>query len=814
MQGPQSQSHPHLNKMIISPPFLPTRGPTQSVAAWLDTAMAPSPSRLADTRAAEGSFPLSHGLAWHNGMHLQAPTGEGGASLPVRAIADGRVIFVHAPTTPVSLDVQHAQNYNPFPRGVTTAAWSDNGCVILEHSTEIGSDATPTAITFYSLYMHLSELGRIVPAGQTTRRALQTGDYIWRKDEIGSPGQIYGAEGQIHFEICCNKDNLEQLIGRVPTWVERVVAPAVPPEPTADGRTDSIFGSLYFYLPSTTPTHIGTTAPSPPLRRGLETPGTKLESALWVKLTYERGTCTSETFDLYGTSLRRLDPEPTFEYDLYEKARSLHEALPPAKRNQSSASGWFELLRFGRNIGRGATVTDKDPLPEDAAHWRRVAGADGRAVWADLNAPGSFKFSDADFLAIAGWTFVDDDAKPTDQRCDSAHLKELIADPDHSVVDRLSPEVLALRLGTSEVRERLRRAVCKFPSEWNRATASTGYAFAEDVMSVTEDDTAWPRFQAHLRAMTFEGLPTDFLLADRRLHPREFIEHLRNCLWLSERELKQLLPTYAMRKHNGVYLWEGIVLEASRQGVIRDHREPLNRALRKWSIDTRIRMVTFFGNSVQETQWWAKLAEGSGSTLWYAPWYGRGFMQLTNPENYIFYWRYRGRVVAEPLKVALAAAYTHVASLPGPQRSNAGLQDVHFPALTTDMKMWREQVASNHAPKTAEDFLAPSDSAGYYWARNAMAAEADPPHVLQRVSITTDHGPKVYYRSPSFWRASATVNLPAAVTNTYSSHLNGFDARCVAYTNALSVLTETRFPDAHGLAVLDTPETNTLRRTP
>ena len=138
----------------------------------------------------------------------------------MRAIADGRVIFVHSLTTPVSLDVQHVQNCNPFPRGGATAMWSDNGRVILEHSTETGSGAAQTAVTFYSLCMHLSEIGRIVPAGRTARRALQRGDSIWRKDEIGSPGRIYGAGGQIHFEICCDEVNLQQLIGHAPTWSE------------------------------------------------------------------------------------------------------------------------------------------------------------------------------------------------------------------------------------------------------------------------------------------------------------------------------------------------------------------------------------------------------------------------------------------------------------------------------------------------------------------------------------------------------------------------------------------------------------------
>lgn len=230
--------------MIISPPFLPTRTAAGTDATWLDAAMAAPPSRLPDTHASEGSYPLSHNLSWHNGMHIQAPNGSSGSSLPVRAIADGKVIFVQAPTK-ANTSVDDAQNYNPFDRaGSKTAAWTDNGCVIIEHRSTIGAQGTTeTEVVFYSLYMHLSALGRITPAGQTTRRVLQTGDAILRKDEVGTPGQVYGHAGQLHFEICLDAANLQRLIGRAPNWVAPALAPATPTAPTADGRTDSIFGS-------------------------------------------------------------------------------------------------------------------------------------------------------------------------------------------------------------------------------------------------------------------------------------------------------------------------------------------------------------------------------------------------------------------------------------------------------------------------------------------------------------------------------------------------------------------------------------------
>ena len=243
-------------------------------------------SRLSDTHAAEGSFPLSHNLAWHNGVHIQAPVGDG-SRLPVRAIADGTVVFVHPPAVR-NTTVDDPQNYNPFdPAGAAkTAAWTDNGCVIIEHTTSIGATGTAeTAVVFYSLSMHLSALGKITPTGQTARRDWQAGDAIWRKDEVGTPGSIYGHTGQIHFEVCCDAANLQRLIGRAPNWVEPAVAPATPPAPTADGRIDSIFGSMYFYLPASTPTGAGATMPASHLRRAHGAVGATLGTALWVKMT-------------------------------------------------------------------------------------------------------------------------------------------------------------------------------------------------------------------------------------------------------------------------------------------------------------------------------------------------------------------------------------------------------------------------------------------------------------------------------------------------------------------------------------------------
>ncbi|NHB63165.1 hypothetical protein [Photorhabdus sp. RW14-46] len=78
-----------------------------------------------------------------------------------------------------------------------------------------------------------------------------------------------------------------------------------------------------------------------------------------------------------------------------------------------------------------------------------------------------------------------------------------------------------------------------------------------------------------------------------------------------------------------------------------------------------------------------------------------------------------------------------------------------------------------------------------------MAKYADQPHALERYQVPTNQGNKVYYRSPSFWEASAAVNLPRSVGKLYHRSLNGFDSRCCAYGYAIAVLSEIKFPNSH-----------------
>jgi predicted chitinase len=550
--------------MLISPPFLPPRGAQQSDAQWLDSAMLPS-----DT----GVFPVSHKLGWHGGRHIQAPMGGNGVALPVRAIADGTVVFVRERSEAGA--PEHPLNYG--------GGYTSDAVVVIRHDTEIGADAQGEAVkvTFYSLYMHL----------HSVRRTVQRGRPICRKDEIGQAGHIYGRPNCIHFEVCCDDANIARLVGRGGGDLNI----------SRDGRSDALFGQLYFVLPAgahvygqqpiasspqammqPTAPH-GQPRPAPVALQPVHITRADLivgiDYAAGQGVAGQRGDALVTTYHPDGTIEGSALREAEAEYGLYAAATAISNAYPAASRPAPSAV--YELLRFGRVIGPDALN------PSDVPHWRAISYPGGRG-WVNLNASNVRKFSDADFPQWRGWSLVSDDTSG-DSRCGSPHIKSIVYG---SGADRVEPTAAhaATQLGNEAVRARLSKTICKFPSEWDSSTLDARWNWLkantkENPEPMNGEDYA--RFKAHATALCF-GLP-ELFAAQWCFEPRVFVELFRLCGWMSPTELGRVLGA----------------APAAGRGRANELRLSMNKMMRKYGVGvSRLRTAHFLAQVGHETGWW------------------------------------------------------------------------------------------------------------------------------------------------------------------------------------------------------------------
>ncbi len=744
--------------MIISPPFLPR----PEIAVYDE----PYIRKLMPAgTVGKGAFPVSEGMAWHGGLHIAAPS----ADEPVRAIADGVVIF---------------------RRDNATARYEGNehstGCIVIRHTTAIGAHgATAVEVVYYSIYQHLSKLDKDVPA---------LNGKIYRKDPLGLAGTIHGLAQRIHLEIIAGKNDAEKLIGRITGELAL----------DRNGRTDTVYGQIYVLLPAQSACYAAQPGKAP-LPAASGNSGT---TPLVIGIRYEQGHATLTTYQLNGEVVGQAPVETEAEYNLYTEAVRRHSALSAAEQASSSPSGWYELLRFGRNLG-------PDPLPANAPHWRKVVlPGQPQGAWVNLNGTGTHQFSDADFPHWMGWKLIDDDVEDNNSQCNSAAIDTLLSPAAQpraatppgppsltgpSTPAPQPPETAATtpaqrannrlqNLGQPAMQERLGKTICQFPTEWAKDDVATRWSWLQKEGNPYVPHPLKPKdfdeMVTFAKKLCFwEDLPQEDRdrLGKKHWHfqPTEFIVHFRKCGWLSERELAQLIPKNVIRKPGSHTSEKPAVWEApntaAAQRFVTNHHISLNFSLRKFSINTPLRLACFFGNATQETQWFSSLREGNGrNNELHKGWYGRGFLQLTNPDgeinngsnNYYKYFKFLGRNPINP----------------------PGSQEVH----------WRDEVGT--------DTYHAAHSAGAYWVWDNKSSPtkmrpnipqvdnanryADLSAKNQRRKISTvAHGSKTWYYNQSFTNCAAAVNYPSS-TGQNPPNMNGLVDRSTSFTNALMVLAE------------------------
>ncbi|UEP25230.1 M23 family metallopeptidase [Burkholderia ambifaria] len=639
--------------MIISPPFLPTAGLTSSDATVTDPMMdAVDKFELSH----HGLYPIGFDRRWHCGVHL-VPND---LYEPVRAIADGEVVAYRVSQKAISdgqLDAQGKQVAN-----------CNNGFVLLKHSTDTGDGRT---ITFYSLYMHLLDIATLAqdrprmgkaPADSSPMELAKwleidtggvqagQGKKVYRKDILGYMGRNHG-HSHLHLEIFMTEEDFS-------AWFEQQGHAIQPGErhPVQPTSTD-YWGHTYFVIPG------GTTFAATPPRQAdspyfpPQSAGTLgATSSLYVEAWFHKGQRYVRAWiDPDGNGKRTLlTPEPVrdpcedYEYNLYQRATDLYKACP---------SDGYELLRFGRILS-----TDSPTLPE-ASRATYVAvpfDAAGTLGYVDVNQRAVRKLSDADFPSFMGWRKVDNLNAPLDAAglWDIDKFREMIGDTTKLYLSERSPEfgpddeLAAYMRGSDEARAALKGFICHAVSEWDPANNGLRYSglSASDGFfgrRAETDPDGYGKFLGFLSKLQF--LDQTSLGGGKKLwffHPLSFIRHFRKCGWLSVNEIAQCVPRKIIdQTKNGVsqtiyptsiMSWDKVASRALR------FADFLNPAMRAYGIcSSGLRTAYFFGNAIQETTYLSRTTEVGGENARYAPWYGRGVIQLTHEENYKRYGDFR-----------------------------------------------------------------------------------------------------------------------------------------------------------------------------
>lgn len=675
--------------MIISPPFLSAAQPQQNDA--MSTADAGNTvvfdgdvcaANMLECAPGNGAYPVSFNLGWHGGAHLIAPT-NGDQPASVRAIADGKIVYLRKTDATKKTTLQY--------RNVRT----DDGCVVIRHDTEIG-EGDDAKITFYSVYMHL----------QNVMPTLAVGNKIYRKNIVGTPGQIYGQYPQIHFEIVCDEANLKKIIGREPGPVGQT------------GRTDAVYGDIWFFVPRGAKLFANEPHPcrdddSAPAVGGLQSQTCRVATGtrcdLVIRMHYEKD-CTLTTYaqDAHGNwaASGALPAESDAEYNLYKRASDLQSRYSDGSLAGTtgitvpSPSAIFEIIRFGRcindELARGARFN----------HWRKVRTLDGDG-WVNLSIAGVRVYSDADFPEWAGWSFIKDDPTP-DSLCDSPTVKQWL-DINHSGHVSHADAVGALRVDA--VKQRLAYAVCRFPTEWSRDGLLDRYQWLKsphEALSNPLSDADLSTLMEHARVLAFwenvidAGLPP----ANECWHfpATAFIKQMRCCRWLSSDELEQVYPNAYVEKSGG-HLHQAA--DAVSDDIRNRYRVALNRLMEKHSITRNaMRMSHFLGQGAEESRtlaWMGEHRSEASCNSLYAhingndlpgdgyKFRGRGMKQLTGKYNYAEYWVYRGWLARR----AFTPSWW---SRPHPIRPNIETPDILLtvPYNAIDAGAWYWEAGPNH----------------------------------------------------------------------------------------------------------------------
>ncbi|RQM70563.1 hypothetical protein EHZ47_21640 [Aeromonas jandaei] len=258
--------------------------------------------------------------------------------------------------------------------------------------------------------------------------------------------------------------------------------------------------------------------------------------------------------------------------------------------------------------------------------------------------------------------YLDPDVPPT-------FFTKLVNSFDTDKSGELSSEEIQVALQNSSNAEKLQKIIVKHPSEWYEKSSASSYLWLD-------------------KLMTKIGLPDFDLLVDHEKQRIDKLEWMQSATKLRmEKDIWHLYPLSIIHSVNRMCSCERDISVQEVMDIVDELRQvdkipskelfnysrctldisertyecltaEMNAVFREYDISTCMRRIHFIAQAFHETDCFRTTTEYNAEMKDYAPYIGRGMLQLTHRSNYKFYDAYsnKGNMVSNSLAISFDSA--------------------------------------------------------------------------------------------------------------------------------------------------------------
>jgi len=568
-----------------------------------------------------GSFPMGKNRFWHGGVHLHPTDRE----TPIRAIADGELVAYRYD----AVDVTDAF----FDKVAYSRSF-----VLLKHETDLGHTALGiNKLTFYSLYMHLRAwkevkdkadglavnfLRKNVPAHPDTGRDGHPVLDKHKKPVIAkehAEAEVPTADGACHSGNGHLRVRRGDILGYCGSIPDNLATPSrgihfeilFDDVAFLNNANKSVWGRCVLTEALSVRDELMvqktiTVDPAKPL-----TVDSHGDAGDYIKIRIDHDVYWIADDQVSNKEVEVLDPQQKKKIikktQTFANAKMLHGFRKHPKKNEKTLAKGTSIVPW---LGPLLNVGEFREETYDGRVWIQVYAPDAdKLYWAEKKAvhytsdadwPHFYKLEEHGMFSSDG--FIDDEG-----------LDKLLASYEK---DRTEKNLSAL----ADDEDKLRHLITKHPTEWSSLDIAKRFdrVTKEEFGPAKLSPEKFAKLAIHIERLSFweqvSGVPN--ASGVWHAHPIKFIEQLAKCMWLSQSELRDLMP--------------GVKDES-----LATHSFNLNKTMMQWGFSNRLEQTHYLAQGAHESGEMALMTELPSKYASSASRYkGRGFVQVTSESNY------------------------------------------------------------------------------------------------------------------------------------------------------------------------------------